>query len=1019
MDDPEKEYEAPTAGREMVARPPRFELDTLRPWEIMFVDEKGYDVTQRGGWTTAFILLDVKSDSWWKVDQTTKKQHPESLAKIIIENGVHLLDYPRTVYTDGCGSMIPVRARATRLGLNAVQIPPHEQSLNEAERIADRAWAIGRTYIVSKDAAENLQALAVDYACYMKLRMATTASREWKTPLEIIDGKKPDITHCVPWYTTANVLVPKTKRSSMIARGLGNLRAETGVFVGYMDMRSTAYKVLLPENQLLRSRNVTFSFDQQTQPSANSPKDPDHAGELIEKMLKRHWKPKSGKAIESQGQGGAQEDYEAPYDIDDLIGDIIEEGNPIMEHSSPPKINRPQRSTQPPKYYVPGETDTVGNEESFDDGYESTPQMDDFHIDISPLQLPEDVEEATLGHDLRQRNQTQPWIPGTADTTGDRVMFLSTVDKLQEIEHKSDIFYASMENAMKKLNAKNKKKGDVEGHIQYAVNLAQQAQKDMSWKKALETNFDEVVKAHDKEMASLLKTILTEVFPEDKDWEICILKATSGRMLLDIKRSGQWKARAVKQGFREDKSTADGPDFSYYSNVVKFGAVRITLARIRHKDRQLWIIDISTAFLQSDSYPDGKVKYLSLKNPITGKWHYYRQSGPIYGEASAPVRWENTLAYWLEHDMGFTRGQNEPSVYYHEERDLLVMTFVDDLLIDGYPEHINWFLDELEQRFDCKDPDMVEEGVSLDYLGMEIMRKDNVIYLSMEKYIENAIRILDIKGRTPTVPISEPIDTTTTPLTPQEKKKFLTALGMLGWLAGTVRCDISYAYSRIAQHSAQPTQSALEAVLRTFAYLGGCKDLCIAISRDEEDHNIEDIMVKPEATPEWRFYSDSDHAGNREVQNKRRSQNGLLIQYNNAAVEWYSKASSVAFASEDIGEAHADVSSAAVEAYAVGNATQHILGLSYVVEEMGLKMAKPFKIEVDNQAAIIFTKGNAQKTKMKHIDCRLEWVRMLRNKEIVQVEHIPTKENLADIFTKILDKSTFEYLRSKILRTMK
>ena len=179
---------------------------------------------------------------------TNKKQHPESLAKIIIENGVHLLEYPRTVYTDGCGSMIPVRARAIRLGLNATQIPPHEQSLNEAERIADRAWAIGRTYLVAKDAAENLQALAVEYACYMKLRMATTASREWKAPLEIIDGKKPDITHCVPWYTTANVLVPKTKRSSMISRGLGNLRAETGALVGYMDMRSTAYEVLLPNN---------------------------------------------------------------------------------------------------------------------------------------------------------------------------------------------------------------------------------------------------------------------------------------------------------------------------------------------------------------------------------------------------------------------------------------------------------------------------------------------------------------------------------------------------------------------------------------------------------------------------------------------------------------------------------------------------------------------------------------------------------------------------------------------------
>ena len=92
-----------------------------------------------------------------------------------------------------------MRTRAVRIGINAVQIPPHEQSLNEAERIADRAWAIGRIYLTANAAAENLMALAVEYACYMKLRMATTANRELKTPLEILDGKQPDIAHWAPW----------------------------------------------------------------------------------------------------------------------------------------------------------------------------------------------------------------------------------------------------------------------------------------------------------------------------------------------------------------------------------------------------------------------------------------------------------------------------------------------------------------------------------------------------------------------------------------------------------------------------------------------------------------------------------------------------------------------------------------------------------------------------------------------------------------------------------------------------
>ena len=141
------------------------------------------------------------------------------------------------------------------------------------------------------------------------------------------------------------------------------------------------------------------------------------------------------------------------------------------------------------------------------------------------------------------------------------------------------------------------------------------------------------------------------------------------------------------------------------------------------------------------------------------------------------MRWEITLAEWLE-AVGFDRGLNEPAVYYHAERDLLVLTFVDDLLIDGFESDIKWFLAELEERFDCKDPETVEEDSPLDYLGMEITRIGNTIYLSMAHYIENSCNILDVQGQTPKVPMSEPIDTESTPLTPQQKKKFLTAVGM-------------------------------------------------------------------------------------------------------------------------------------------------------------------------------------------------------------------------------------------------
>lgn len=54
------------------------------------------------------------------------------------------------------------------------------------------------------------------------------------------------------------------------------------------------------------------------------------------------------------------------------------------------------------------------------------------------------------------------------------------------------------------------------------------------------------------------------------------------------------------------------------------------------------------------------------------------------------------------------------------------------------------------------------------------------------------------------------------------------------------------------------------------------------------------------------------------------------MRLNKVPVFWSSKATSVAFACEEIGEAHADTSSAASETFGAGNATKDILHLKYI-----------------------------------------------------------------------------------------
>ena len=108
-----------------------------------------------------------------------------------------------------------VLTAVSKLGIDHAYIPPHQQSLNEAEKVADQMWAAARAHILHSGAPDSLFAQAVDYAMYVDMRMATTASREWKTPYEIIRGVPPSVARLHRFYTKAFVTVPKAKRKQL------------------------------------------------------------------------------------------------------------------------------------------------------------------------------------------------------------------------------------------------------------------------------------------------------------------------------------------------------------------------------------------------------------------------------------------------------------------------------------------------------------------------------------------------------------------------------------------------------------------------------------------------------------------------------------------------------------------------------------------------------------------------------------------------------------------------------------
>ena len=50
---------------------------------------------------------------------------------------------------------------------------------------------------------------------------------------------------------------------------------------------------------------------------------------------------------------------------------------------------------------------------------------------------------------------------------------------------------------------------------------------------------------------------------------------------------------------------------------------------------------------------------------------------------------------------------------------------------------------------------------------------------------------------------------------------------------------------------------------------------------------------------------------------------------------------------------------------------------------MGMIFPKPIHLQMDNAACQTFCEGTVFKSRLKHIDARQEWVRVLRNKSIV------------------------------------
>ena len=439
------------------------------------------------------------------------------------------------------------------------------------------------------------------------------------------------------------------------------------------------------------------------------------------------------------------------------------------------------------------------------------------------------------------------------------------------------------------------------------------------------------------------------------------------------------KARLVAQGFCQKEGIDYGETFA---PVARLEAIRILLAFAASRGFKLYQMDVKSAFLNGYIEEEVYVKQPPGFEHPKFPDRVFKLQKALYGLKQAPRAWYARLKTFLLEN-GFKMGSVDKTLFLLRQGhdSLIVQIYVDDIIFGGSSHAlVAKFADSMSKEFE-----MSMMGELTFFLGLQIKQTQEGTFVHQGKYTMDVLKKFNMADAKP---ISTPIPTSAALDADEDgesvdQKEYRSMIGSLLYLTAT-RPDIHFAVCLCARFQASPRTSHRQAVKRIMRYLRFTPEFGLWYSASS--------MLS------LCGYSDADFAGCRL---DRKSTSGTCQFLGSSLVSWSSrKQSNVAQSTTE------------AEYVAAASCCSQLLWMIATLRDFGLSFSH-VPLLCDSTSAISVAKNPVLHSKTKHIDVRYHFLRDHVEKGDIELKHIDTSQQLADILTKPLDQSTFARLRGE------